>query len=216
MPTTEGTRKWYGPKVGGLGPRHDGWYRQMHSVQAVARGSVEETPATFRLLSPLPGDNPTACARWSRYVGAAAAPPPQPAGAEFQMVAFICQGVPKCGILLSSAKRAHTHATGLPKERRPGRCICMCRSGKLPLQRLMSSLCMSAAATDLSSICLFCSAVCLNQHKLSIERLSLTKDPTRNCLAHTSHHHPISYHPLLPLQHPVPPARLPTSTSTYS
>ena len=80
MPTTEGTRKWYGPKVGGLGPRHDGWYRQMHSVQAVARGSVEETPATFRLLSPLPGDNPTACARWSRYVGAAAAPPPQPAG----------------------------------------------------------------------------------------------------------------------------------------
>ena len=165
MPTTEGTRKWYGPKVGGLGPRHDGWYRQMHSVQAVARGSVEETPATFRLLSPLPGDNPTACARWSRYVGAAAAPPPQPAGAEFQMVAFICQGVPKCGTLLSSAKRAHTHATGLPKERRPGRCICMCRSGKLPLQRLMSSLCMSAAATDLSSICLFCSAVCLNnQH----------------------------------------------------
>jgi hypothetical protein len=36
---------------------------------------------------------------------------------------------------------------------------------KLPLQRLMSSLCMSAAATDLSSICLFCPAVCLNtQH----------------------------------------------------
>jgi hypothetical protein len=143
--------------------------------------------------------------------------------AEFQVVAFICQGLPKCGTLLSSAKRAHTlthtHATGLPKERRPGRCICMCRSGKnhhRSVQRLLSSLCMSAAATGLSSICLFCPAVCLNQHSCPSND-SLTQHPphTRNCLAHISHHHPISITTSRPACPPTYTSTS-TSTSTYS
>jgi hypothetical protein len=152
--------------------------------------------------------------------------------AEFQVVAlFICQGAPKCGTLLSSAKRAHTHthththATGLPKERRPGRCICMCRSGKnyhRSVQRLLSSLCMSAAATDLSSICLFCSAVCLNQHACPLIDSLTQHHPhhhTRNCLAHISHHHPISIS--ITTSRPACPrtytsTSTSTSTSTYS
>jgi hypothetical protein len=109
----------------------------------------------------------------------------------------------------STHTHSHTHATGLPRERRPGRCICMCRSGKnyhCSVQRLLTSLCMSAAATDLPSICLFCPAVCLNLHSTAVHRTthSLSHHPhTRNCLAH--YHTTIPY----PLPHPVPPARLP-------
>jgi hypothetical protein len=117
----------------------------------------------------------------------------------------------------------HTHATGLPKERRPGRCICMCRSGKnyhRSVQRLLSSLCMSAAATDLSSICLFCSAVCLNQHACPLIDSLTQHHPhhhTRNCLAHISHHHPISIS--ITTSRPACPrtyTSTSTSTSTYS
>jgi hypothetical protein len=118
---------------------------------------------------------------------AAAAPPTQPA-AKVPGVG-ICQGVPECGTLLSSGRRAHTRH-GLPKERRPGAYACAVVE-KLASQRLLSSyVCVPLPLTCRPFVC---SVVLFVRTSTAVYRNTTTQHSrTSDCLTHISHHHRIS------------------------
>lgn len=132
-----------------------------HSVHAVARGSVEETPATFlNAIATTKRQSHHCHLRLCTIVSILA----QlllllhSQQAEFQMstLARVCRSVQLFCLLADE----HTH-TPRAAERAETRRICMCRGGKISIAAPLILLCMCAAATDLPSICLFCPAVCL-------------------------------------------------------
>jgi hypothetical protein len=137
-------------------------YTNAHSVHAVARGSVEETPATFRMLSPLPGGNPTTatagCARWCRYwhessSSSSSARQPTARHPESQVLAFarVCRSSVELFCLLP---KEHTHATGCRKSGDQVLHMHVPWVEKLASQRLLSSyVCLPLPLTCRPFVC---------------------------------------------------------------
>jgi hypothetical protein len=187
-----------GRREGSLEPRHDGWHRQKHSTQRpcgctwFGRGNPCYISECYRhyqeAIPPLPSPAVHDCVD----IGAAAAPPTQPAGRVPDV--NTCKGVPECATLLSSGRRAHTRH-GLPKERRPGAYACAVVE-KSASQRLLSSyVCVPLPLTCRPFVYSVLLSVCSKRHtQLSIETLPLSTpiSHTSDCLTHISHHHHIS------------------------
>jgi hypothetical protein len=87
----------------------------------------------------------------------------------------------------------------------------MCRGGKISIAAPLILLCMCAAATDLPSICLFCPAVCPNQHSclskhchsaLSYKRLPYSYITPPSHLHYYHYHIPSRLAAYLPIAEP--------------
>ena len=166
-----------------------------HSVHAVARGSVEETPATFlNAIATTKRQSHHCHLRLCTIVSILAQQlllllSQQP---EFRVLAFarVCRSVQLFCLLADE----HTHTRhGLPKERRPGAYACAVVE-KLAFAAPLFLLCMSAAVCSVRS----------KQHSRPSKHYHSAHSLPYLLIYHTT----IAY-PLLPLPHPVPPVRLP-------
>lgn len=167
-----------------------------HSVHAVARGPVEETPATFEChCQYCPGGNPstgTACALCSRCWRSRSSSSSPASMSESSRYLPGCAEEWNSCVFCQKSTPTHTPHTAQAADAAYACAV---------VEKTTIPLCMSAAATDLPSCSvLFCPAVCLNRH---------------SCRSSSSFHREFTYHnhnhissQLLPLPIPVPSARL--------